>query len=207
MARHRRGGFSRRHSFHHNCLADRHCSCCRRSEGVGVVEKSGPGADKFQPWQRVVAAGWAAGTWQDHIVQPEKSLVGSIDCIRATHRRAACCSYSMAAPDHCHWVTCHHCHRVTTRRSSSTHMSPTCRVAVHGAQTCSQAVADDEPCCRCNPITVLGLTEISAVPLGGWLLQTAAGSASRVQDWAEVLQLWLSATLQRRPSCTRKASQ
>jgi NADPH:quinone reductase-like Zn-dependent oxidoreductase len=31
-----------------------------------------------------------------------------------------------------------------------------------------------------NPITVLGLTETSAVPPGGWLLQTAAGSVSRV---------------------------
>ena len=41
------------------------------------MEKSGPGASKFQPGQRVVAAGWAAGTWQDYIVQPEKSLVGT----------------------------------------------------------------------------------------------------------------------------------
>lgn len=29
-----------------------------------------------------------------------------------------------------------------------------------------------------NPITVLGLTETSDVPQGGWLLQTAAGSVS-----------------------------
>ena len=42
------------------------------------MEKSGPGASKFQPGQRVVAAGWAAGTWQDYIVQPEKSLVGRL---------------------------------------------------------------------------------------------------------------------------------
>lgn len=40
------------------------------------MEKNGPGASKFQPGQRVVAAGWAAGTWQDYVVQPEKSLVG-----------------------------------------------------------------------------------------------------------------------------------
>jgi NADPH:quinone reductase-like Zn-dependent oxidoreductase len=49
------------------------------------VEKSGPGASKFQPGQRVVAAGWAAGTWQDYVVQPEKSLVGTADGTHATH--------------------------------------------------------------------------------------------------------------------------
>lgn len=54
--------------------------CCRRSEGVGVVEQSGSGASKFQPGQRVVAAGWASGTWQDYIVQPEATLVSL--CVR-----------------------------------------------------------------------------------------------------------------------------
>jgi NADPH:quinone reductase-like Zn-dependent oxidoreductase len=88
------------------------------SEGVGVVEKSGPGASKFQPGQRVVAAGWAAGTWQDYVVQPEKSL--------------------LAVPEEL------------------------------DDKTASQFYI--------NPITVLGLTETSAVPPGGWLLQTAAGS-------------------------------
>ena len=54
------------------------------------MEKSGPGANKFQPGQRVVAAGWAAGTWQDYVVQPEKSLVGFADCFHAADCSAAC---------------------------------------------------------------------------------------------------------------------
>ena len=61
------------------------------------MEKSGPGAGKFQPGQRVVAAGWAAGTWQDYIVQPEKSLVGNCGLVHTSDFRAARCSDSVAA--------------------------------------------------------------------------------------------------------------
>lgn len=42
---------------------------------MGVVEKTGPGASKFEQGQRVVAAGWPSGTWQQFIVQSEAKLV------------------------------------------------------------------------------------------------------------------------------------
>jgi hypothetical protein len=67
------------------------------------------------------------------------------------------------------------------------------RTAVHeAARSCCMMlpVTRGAATAQINPITVLGLTETSAVPPGGWLLQTAAGSVSRVQDCAEVLQLW-----------------
>ncbi|KAK9829662.1 hypothetical protein WJX72_007192 [[Myrmecia] bisecta] len=49
------------------------------SEGVGKVEKVGPGVTRVKPGQRVVAAPWPTfhgqGTWQQYVVVPEKHLV------------------------------------------------------------------------------------------------------------------------------------
>jgi NADPH:quinone reductase-like Zn-dependent oxidoreductase len=47
--------------------------------GVGVIEKTGPSADRFKIGQRVVALGWGAadgkGTWQQYLAVPESALV------------------------------------------------------------------------------------------------------------------------------------
>ena len=40
-----------------------------------MVEAAGSGANRFQPGQRVVAAGWGAGTWQNYVCIPEAKLV------------------------------------------------------------------------------------------------------------------------------------
>ena len=53
-------------------------------------------------------------------------------------------------------------------------MAGPCFHAAPGQQHVCHASALDVP--QINPITVLGLTEVSKVPKGGWLLQTAAGS-------------------------------
>ncbi|KAK9808716.1 hypothetical protein WJX72_002434 [[Myrmecia] bisecta] len=48
-------------------------------EGVGLVDRNGPGASKFEVGQRVVAVPWRAveglGTWQQYVVVPESSLL------------------------------------------------------------------------------------------------------------------------------------
>lgn len=88
------------------------------SEGVGVVEKVGPGVKGLKEGQRVTAGGWPDGTWQRYIAVPEAKLV--------------------AVPD-----------KLDDKTAAQFYI---------------------------NPVTAVGLLEVSDVPKGGWLLQTAAGS-------------------------------
>ncbi|KAL4459109.1 hypothetical protein ABPG75_013974 [Micractinium tetrahymenae] len=48
-------------------------------DGMGVVERSGPGASKFKPGQRVTATPFdtakGQGTWQQYVVLPEEKLM------------------------------------------------------------------------------------------------------------------------------------
>eukprot|EP00208_Stichococcus_sp_RCC1054_P007997 CAMPEP_0206149306 /NCGR_PEP_ID=MMETSP1473-20131121/37710_1 /ASSEMBLY_ACC=CAM_ASM_001109 /TAXON_ID=1461547 /ORGANISM="Stichococcus sp, Strain RCC1054" /LENGTH=352 /DNA_ID=CAMNT_0053546761 /DNA_START=164 /DNA_END=1222 /DNA_ORIENTATION=- len=60
------------------------------NEGVGQVELNGPGATKFEPGQRVIAAKWPGhggappkgrpfGTWQQYLTVPEEDLIAVPD--------------------------------------------------------------------------------------------------------------------------------